>query len=84
MSGSIIQGKRYPTSQRTLVLQFTTVEEADAWDRAGQPVTMIIPEVWVSHPAPEDEQNKGDDRQHNEDRPKHGRTVPAKRRRQPA
>lgn len=73
MSGSIIQGKRYPMSQRTVVLQFGSVEEAEAWDRAGRPIELVWPEVLAPS---EDEQHQGDDRQDDQDRPKHEPTVP--------
>jgi hypothetical protein len=74
---SVFQEKRYSARQRVLVLQFTTVEEAEAWDRAGQPVTLLVPEVWVSSPTPEDPQHQSDDGEDHEDRPQHDGTVPA-------
>jgi hypothetical protein len=85
VSGSIIQGKRYPESQRTIVLQFGSPEEARAWEAAGSPFTLAWPDP-VSDPATpsENEQHEGNDRQDDEDGPKHLRAVPRARRRQPA
>lgn len=79
---TVFHEKRYSARQRLVVLQFGSVEEADAWDRAGQPLTLSWP-VPMSDATTQDEQHEGDDRQHYEDRPQHVALVPAKRRGKP-
>lgn len=75
---TVFQEKRYPASQRMVILQFASVEEAEAWDLAGRPLTVSL------HATAENEQDQSDDRQNDEDRPEHGLTVPVKRRAQPS
>jgi hypothetical protein len=84
VSGSIIQGKRYPESQRTIVLQFGSPEEAAAWEEAGCPFTLAWPPVASGAAAiPEDEQHQRHDGEDDQDRPKHEATLPLKRRGKP-
>jgi hypothetical protein len=71
-------GKRFPASQRTVVLQFDSAAAAEEWDAAGRPITI---ELYASS---EDEQHQGDDRQDDEDGPQHEAAVPARRPRQPS
>lgn len=74
---TVFTEKRYPASQRTVILQFDSVEAAEAWDRAGQPLWPLL------DAASQNEQHQGDDRQDDQDGPEHVALVPVKRRGKP-
>lgn len=63
----------WPARQRTIVLQFDTVADAERWDAAGQPIWFPFP-LYVA--PTEDKQHESDDRQDDQDGPQHERTVP--------
>lgn len=46
----VLWGRRWPASQRLVVLEFDSPEEAVKWDEAGQPLVLSIPFDIVNRP----------------------------------